>query len=246
MKIIGHRGAAGLALENTLESIRSAIRTGVDAIEIDVRLTKDNHLVLSHDAHTSRISTTQLNVHETHLEELQTVRLHNGKRIPTLKEAMRATGDTPLIIEAKGSGWARALAKTLHKNHQGKVSVIAFDHDELYTFNLLCPHIPTYALERTSAHEVIRKAKQWGFTGVDLNFWILNPLTYWRARRSGLEIIIYTVNTVWMARFLKLLYPHVSITTNNPHKLGFLSDIKKTKRQAKRSGHRKSHHARHV
>jgi len=232
MKIIGHRGAAGLALENTLESIRSAIHENVDAVEIDVRLTKDHHLVLSHDTHTNRVSESNIVVRQTHLEELQTLLLHNGKRMPTLKEAMRVMAGTPLIIDAKGGNWAQPLAKLLHQNHRQSISVIAFNHEELSNFSLLCPHIPVYALERTSPFEVIQTAKQRKFTGVDFNFWILNPLSYWLARRAKLEIIVYTVNNVWMARFLKVLYPHISITTNNPHKLGFLSDSQqKTRKQ---------------
>jgi glycerophosphoryl diester phosphodiesterase len=231
MKIIGHRGAAGLALENTLESIRSAVSAGVDAIEIDVRLTKDKHLVLSHDGHTKRVSPSRLVVHETHLQDLQALKLHNGKRMPTLKEAMRIIGDTPLIIEAKDDGWAQSLASLLHKNRRQNISIIAYNHDELYAFSLLCPHVSTYALQHTSPFDVIQLAQQRGFTGVDLNFWILNPLTYWWARRAGLEVIVYTVNTVWVARFLKFLYPHIGITTNNPHKLGFLSDTQKAQRK---------------
>lgn len=48
--IEGHRGARGLAPENTLAGIRAAAAVGVTAIEIDVRLTADGHLVLWHDA----------------------------------------------------------------------------------------------------------------------------------------------------------------------------------------------------
>ena len=56
MKIIGHRGAAGLALENTLPGIELARLLGVDAIEIDVRKTKDNQLILCHDADLKRVA----------------------------------------------------------------------------------------------------------------------------------------------------------------------------------------------
>jgi glycerophosphoryl diester phosphodiesterase len=48
--IEGHRGARGLAPENTLAGIRAAAAAGVTAIEIDVRLTADGHLVLWHDS----------------------------------------------------------------------------------------------------------------------------------------------------------------------------------------------------
>jgi glycerophosphoryl diester phosphodiesterase len=47
---IGHRGAKTYAPENTLASFKKAIEIGVDTIESDVRKTKDNQLVVIHDA----------------------------------------------------------------------------------------------------------------------------------------------------------------------------------------------------
>ncbi len=47
--VIGHRGAAGLAPENTLASFRKACETGVDAMELDVQLTADGEIVVHHD-----------------------------------------------------------------------------------------------------------------------------------------------------------------------------------------------------
>jgi glycerophosphoryl diester phosphodiesterase len=240
MKIIGHRGAAGLALENTLESIRSAIKAGVDAIEVDVRLTKDHHLVLSHDEHLGRVSSEHTKVHETALRELRELKLHNGKRIPTLQEAIKAVGDTPLIIDAKDDGWAEPLARIVSHERGKSISVVSFNHDELKEFSHLCPHVDVYALEHTSPIDVIHGARDRKLTGIDINFWILNPLTYYLARRYNLKVIVYTVNYVWIARFLKVFYPNISITTNNPDRLGFLSDIKKRERATKRTSTKRS------
>jgi len=49
MKIIGHRGAKGLAPENTLASMQAALDNNVDAIEFDVRVTRDNVPVINHN-----------------------------------------------------------------------------------------------------------------------------------------------------------------------------------------------------
>lgn len=235
MKIIGHRGAAGMALENTVESIRSAIEAGVDAVEIDIRTTKDGHLVLSHDKDTGRLSAANHKVHDTLLEELQQLQLHGNNRIASLPEAIDAVGHVPLVIEGKDSGWARPLARMLHEHKNRKFVVISFNHAELVTFSSLCPAVPVYGLEHTAPFDVIHQAREHGFTGIDINFWILNPLTYYWARREGLEIIVYTVNKVWIARFLKFFYPQISITTNNPHKLGYLSDTKRREKAHKKA-----------
>ena len=51
---IGHRGARAYAPEDTLTSFKKAIEIGVDAVELDVRKTKDNQLVVIHDADVKR------------------------------------------------------------------------------------------------------------------------------------------------------------------------------------------------
>jgi glycerophosphoryl diester phosphodiesterase len=47
--IIGHRGAAGLAPENTLAAFKKACKLGMDAVELDVFLTADSTIVVHHD-----------------------------------------------------------------------------------------------------------------------------------------------------------------------------------------------------
>ena len=47
--VIGHRGASGLAPENTLQSFALALEQGADALEFDVRLTADSVPVVLHD-----------------------------------------------------------------------------------------------------------------------------------------------------------------------------------------------------
>lgn len=229
MKIIGHRGAAGLALENTVESIRAAIAAGVDAVEFDIRVTADNKLVLVHDKHTGRISHESLHVQDHTLAELRKRLLHNGHPPASIKEALAAAGNTPVIIEGKESKWAEPLAAFLKQQPRlTNYSVISFNLKELYRFNLLMPSIKTYALEHTKSIEAIQSARLLGFNGIDINFWLLNPLTYMLARRRKLDIIVYTVNSPFLARFLKLFYPHVSITTDVPDKLQFLRSRPKT------------------
>ena len=219
MKIIGHRGAAGLALENTVQSIHSAIKAGVDAVEIDIRLTKDKHLVLSHDVSTGRVSPTDKHIHHSQLEELQAISLHDGSQLSTLEEAFRAVGKTPLVIDAKGSGWAEPLVTFLSKKPTRNITVIALNHKELSVFAKLRPDVSVYALDFWSPFDVMQTAHQKKFTGIDISFWFLNPLTYWLARWWGLKIIVFTVDHVWLARLLGFLYPGTSITTNRPDKL---------------------------
>jgi glycerophosphoryl diester phosphodiesterase len=230
MKVIGHRGAAGLALENTLESIKAAKLAGVDAVEFDIRLTADGNFVLCHDHTVSRVSREQHVIKEVAAEHIGSIILLNGEKLPTLSDALKVAGDTPVIIEAKGNDWAKPLAQFMKKHKPKAASVISFNHNELSHFVKLSPTTPTYSVEQTRPFDVIQIAKQNHFTGIDMNFWILNPLTYWMARRKKLDIIVYTVNSRWIAIFLGILFPRISITTDHPHQMQFLRrHIKKLK-----------------
>lgn len=231
MKIIGHRGAAELALENTIESLQAAKLAGVDGIEFDVRLTSDGHFVLSHDGDLSRTSSSELVIKDSTLEQLKAVPLNNGQSLPTLEEALTELGSTPAVIEAKGSNWAQPLADFLDKWPPIDAKVIAFNHAELAKFSQLSPAVPTYAIEQTKPIEAIQIARQNNFSGVDLNFWLLNPFTYLLARSKRLEIIVYTVNHRYIALFLNLFFPGIAITTDAPHTMQFLRPRKRRSRQ---------------
>lgn len=225
MKIIGHRGAAGLALENTIASIKAAKQAGVDAIEFDIRLTADNQFVLCHDTTTKRISRDVHTVGAKTKAFLSSVLLNNGETVPSLEQALKAAGNTPVFIEVKGSAWAKQLTKVLRTQSSDTIRVIAINHAELIRFHALLPDVKTFAIQQfhtSELFETIKTARRVGFTGVDMNFWLLNPLTYWLARRQGLEIIVYTVNHRWIAWFLNRLFPDVAITTDRPHSMQFL------------------------
>lgn len=224
MKVIGHRGAAGLALENTLEAIRAGIAAGVDGIEFDVRLTSDAHFVLCHDPTMKRVSQNDTPIEKSTLKELRAIRLNNGEVIPTLEEALQTCGDVPVIVELKGTAWAIPLAALLKQHSIRDLRIISFNHAELAVFHRLMPEVRVYANERTNAMEAIQFARSQKFTGVDLNFWLVNPLTYFLAKRSKLEIIVYTVNRPWIVHFLYRLFPHITITTNYPQLMQFVRD----------------------
>jgi len=104
--VSAHRGLSGLSTgqwmktpENSLAAIRRSIATGVDIIEIDVRKTKDGHLVLMHDATVDRTTDGCGKVADLTLAEIRALRLTlgdyktvcrpvSGERVPTLEEAM--------------------------------------------------------------------------------------------------------------------------------------------------------------
>ncbi len=136
MKVIGHRGAAALAPENTLASIERAFAAGADAVEIDLRLSADGDLMVIHDASTLRTTGVQSLVAEASTRALRALDAGAGfagtaggnpwlgKRagIPLLGEAWEAARGR-LVLEIKGewgSGEATRVALALARFLKGR------------------------------------------------------------------------------------------------------------------------------
>lgn len=101
---IAHRGASGLYPENTMLAFREAMRAGVDALEVDVQITRDEHLVILHDATLDRTTNGAGHVHAHTLAEVRELDAGRGEGVPTLDEviAFARASDLSLYIEVKG------------------------------------------------------------------------------------------------------------------------------------------------
>ncbi len=97
MILIGHRGAAGMEPENTIPSIEASARLKVDAIEFDIRLTKDGALILFHDPNLLRIAGTNRNISDMTLKEINMTITKSGHPIPVISEAFEAAGNVRLF-----------------------------------------------------------------------------------------------------------------------------------------------------
>jgi glycerophosphoryl diester phosphodiesterase len=215
-KIIGHRGSAGLELENSTISLAKAATLNIAAIELDVRLTKDKQLIVWHDSDLLRITGDRRTIAELTLAELQNIRLPNGSYIATLREALQLTGDVPCIVEIRDNNCAQLVWEEAKRFGHRRVSVTSRRLDELSYLRKLDPSLFLYGLGHTHALEVVHLARMLGFNGIGLNYWLLNPLTYWYARRRGLSIYVYTVNNRLLVRFLSMLYPEIAVCTDHP------------------------------
>ncbi len=92
--VAAHRGDWRNFPENSLEAIESAIRMGVDIVELDVQRTKDGVLILMHDATLNRTTTGKGKIAEISMDSISKLRLRNGcairtiHKVPTLEEAL--------------------------------------------------------------------------------------------------------------------------------------------------------------
>ena len=101
--VVAHRGDWRGAPENSLQAIENAIEMGVDIVEIDIRPTRDGHLVVIHDKTLDRTTTASGKVSHHTIDELVEVHLRNGygmptqHRLPALKEALEVARDRVLV-----------------------------------------------------------------------------------------------------------------------------------------------------
>jgi len=219
MKIIGHRGAAGLALENSLDAIKAALKLPVYAIEVDVRRTKDNVLVLLHDPHTGRLSDTSVRVEDVTLSELQKIKLSNGKTVATLTEALDLIGTKkPVVLDIKVPGIADQLISVLSKYPDMEVSLTGRHPQVMRAVFNKKPDVTFFIQSFVSPFDPVQTARAVGAHGISLNMWLMNPLTYHLAKRYNLTIRLYTINHSFLVKFIHLLYPRTEIFTNHPHK----------------------------
>ncbi len=217
-RVIGHRGAAGLELENTLASFKHAFALGVDAIEFDVHRTFDGEFVVCHDPHLARVSTSRAFIKDLSYAELHSIELHNGQQVPLLRDvlALCVSRRTPVIVELKIDHHLAHFCAVLDAFAGHDITVASFHHDALEQIRRLRPALPLYLAEAVSPVAAVQRARGMRAAGVDLNVNVLNPLVYWLARRADLEIMVYVVDHPLLGRFVRLIYPGVHLCTNQP------------------------------
>lgn len=106
--VVSHRADWRNAPENSLQAIQNCIDMGVDMVEIDLKETKDGHLILMHDKTIDRTTTGKGKPSDYTLAELRRFRLRNGAghktahRIPTFEEVMTLCKGKIMVNVDKG------------------------------------------------------------------------------------------------------------------------------------------------
>lgn len=215
--IIAHRGESFLAPENTLAAINLAWERGADAIELDVRLSKDKQVVVFHDANTKRISGKYKRIRNTDVEELKKLDVgkyksekYIGEKIPILSEVLKTVpDDKKILIEIKsGSEIIPFLKKEIESStlKAEQVEIISFNIETLAKVRSHIPQLRVFwiialdyywiqKLFHLSINRIIRKAKKYEINGLDL--WagkkINNDLVH-KINMANLSIYTWTVD----------------------------------------------------
>ncbi len=193
---VGHRGAGAYAPENTLASLKKAIENGVDAIELDVRKTKDGKLVVIHDADVKRTTKGEGLVSELTLAQFKGFSSEGGEKIPTLAEALDFLDKkVTVLIELKEAGIEEEVisivqARGLEKN----VVIISFLEEALKRVRELNKSVQTGLIYAKHSNPV-KAALELKANYLVALYRFTHTATMQKAHENGLKIIIRTINT---------------------------------------------------
>lgn len=206
--IIGHRGAAGLAPENTIAGFELAQYLGVDAVELDVRLV-GTHLAVFHDGKLERTTNGHGDLDDLTWSELRRLDAGGGQQVPELAEVVECLrASTGLNIELKGAGTGAACAEFLRtRNLEREIIISSFRMHELHDFR---EHIGARSSDLLLALLVsevqpntVQEATALGAWSIHVHNAIATPSYVREMINTGFEVFVFTVNQVERARQLQ-------------------------------------------
>ncbi|MGH6898675.1 MAG: glycerophosphodiester phosphodiesterase [Geminicoccaceae bacterium] len=216
-RVIGHRGAAGAAPENTLSGIRKAKELGASWIEFDVKLTKDGQAILFHDDRLERTTDGHGPVAATTLAEIR--RLDAGgwfgpafhdEPIPTFDEALMLCVELGLGInveikpcrhrEAETAAVAMATLRHGWPQHMPVPVVSSFAPECLRVAREIAPELPRGYLARRLPRNWQALMADYGCVTLHLDQRWLQVRQRSAVTAAGVPLVLYTVNEGERAR----------------------------------------------
>ena len=249
---IAHRGGALEAPENTIHAFNHAVQAGADAIEVDVWLTSDGHLVAVHDATVDRTTDGTGRVDRMTLEQIQSLdaawnwnpeNSHEpplrgqGILIPSLQEVFAQFPNTPMIIELKTRqpNAVLELGRLIRKhNAVDRVIAASFNQRTIRSMRRQFPEILTsagqdevtlfYAAHLIGLHRLLRPAAH-SFQLPERHgrIHLLSQRMLRAMRRNGIDVHVWTIEDPHdMERMIDLGVD--GIITSRPAELNRLLD----------------------
>jgi glycerophosphoryl diester phosphodiesterase len=196
MKIIGHRGACGLAPENTIAALRKGLEHHIDMLEFDLRVTKDGVVILHHDPEVRDPAGDKLAVADHNYRELK----QHKPDLATFQEALDEIGrGVPLYVEVKPGEPVKPIVKIiktyLKKGWRNDDLLLASKSQEiLRELYQALPQIPNIVIEPWSGVRAHRRARQ-----VDATIIAMNQRWLWWGfirgfKHSDKQLYAYTLN----------------------------------------------------
>jgi len=208
-KIIAHRGASAYAPENTIAAFRKALEMNADGIELDVHLSKDNHIVVIHDSKVNRTSNGDGAVAGMTLKELKQLDFggwfseeYSQEKIPTLEEVLDLLKDWNglLNIEMKvmpklNEGLEKRLLDMVKSwDIMDKIIISSFNHYSLATIKKLEPDIKIGLLYTAGLYEPWNYAASLKADAIHPYYLAIMPEIVRDCHAHGIQVNPYTVD----------------------------------------------------
>jgi len=209
--IFAHRGASAHAPENTLAAFELALAQQADAVELDVKLSADGHVIVIHDSTVDRTTNGHGKVEDMTLADLKALdagsfrgREFTGEKIPTLEDVFEAVGERIFInIElknhkAKGEDLVELVCMLVKKHQmQKRVMFSSFFPDALSKAHSYLPSVPRGLLALDGFLGVWARSFGFNFGRYDALHPNLQDFTQQevtRVHRLKRRVHVYTVN----------------------------------------------------
>ena len=215
--LYAHRGSSVLAPENTMPAFELALKYGADIMEIDVRLSRDGHVVVFHDERLDRTTNGRGRVIDSSLAQLQALDAgyrfvdpdgqsfrDKGTRVMSLTQMFEQLPDTPINIDIKDNSnkAAAAVADTIDKaNRHTTVNVGSFHAPALEHFRQLLPQVTTAATQAEVAQLYFKrsqyKAIAFEYLQIPLRYFgipLASPAFIRHATERGIKSVYWTIN----------------------------------------------------
>ncbi len=218
-RLIGHRGVAANAPENTLAGFRKAAALGVAWVEFDVRLSADGRCILLHDDMLERTTTGRGPAAALSFAEIRRLDAGRwfgeefaGERVPSLEEAIEVLGELGLgaVVELKpaagsegatGQAAAACLAERWPE-HLPPPLVSSFRPAALLAARLTAPHIARALLVEAVPEDWRRRLDALGASALHADERPLDRATVAQICDADIPLFAYTVNLPERARTL--------------------------------------------
>lgn len=221
--IHGHRGSRGNLPENTLPAFEFAIEHGADYLEMDLAVTRDGVLVVSHDPHIE-----DKLIHDLTLDQIKKIdcgahqnpnfphqKILPGTRMPTLDEVFELVRHSKHVnaktirfnIETKifpdhpeytlgpDEFSDKVVTAFRESGFLDRIILQSFDPRTLIASKKLDPKLVTSLLIEDPNIDMIAKAKEIGATIISPNFTLVNAELVNKAHEANLKVVPWTVNT---------------------------------------------------
>jgi glycerophosphoryl diester phosphodiesterase len=194
--VVGHRGAAAYALENTALSFQKAIELGADWIELDIHESLDGQFMVLHDSHLGRISPRCDLVRKTRSNDLKAIELYQGQKLLDLHETFEIIPTAiGLMVEVKALRSFAKLARFLEQSALSrKLMLTSFDLLLLSKIQAFSRKFPLGVVSKTP--KSVLKAQQMGiiFSDICLDFQHLTSSLVARWHDMNFRIFAWTVD----------------------------------------------------